>query len=117
MDFNVDKILHQQYRAEIIRILLHKERMSFQALKEILGLTDGNLSTHLHTLDEAKYVSLEKKYDANKPKTIIVLTSKGRESFDKYIETIKNFIQSYEDLKYKQTKANSSKNKIKEKKC
>jgi len=96
MDLNFDKILHQPHRAEIMRLLVHKRIVSFKVLKEEFELTDGNLSTHLHTLEKAKYVSLEKIYEHNRPKTIVHITSKGEEAFEIYIEEIKFFIQKYE---------------------
>ncbi len=77
MDLNFDKILHQPHRAEIMRLLVHEGTVSFQVLKEEFEFTDGNLSTHLHTLEKAKYVSLEKTYENNRPKTIVKITSKG----------------------------------------
>ncbi len=96
MDLNFDKILHQPHRAEIMRLLVHEGTVSFQVLKEEFEFTDGNLSTHLHTLEKAKYVSLEKIYENNRPKTIVKITPKGKESFETYVEEIKKFIQKYE---------------------
>jgi DNA-binding MarR family transcriptional regulator len=69
------------------------ESLDFVSLKELVELTDGNLSSHLSTLENAGYVSIDKGYDGKKPKTRIWVTSKGREAFSSYVEELERILR------------------------
>jgi DNA-binding PadR family transcriptional regulator len=57
-----------------------------------VGLTRGNLSSHLNTLEEAGYISIEKEFVEKVPRTIIRLTDKGREAIHNYREQMRGII-------------------------
>ena len=61
----------------------------FLYLQRECGLTQGNLSSHLAKLEEAKYVLIEKTFKGKYPLTICSLTRKGRDSFDEYVQKIR----------------------------
>lgn len=61
----------------------------FNYLKQAIGATDGNLSTHLSKLDSAGYVQVSKGYRGKKPLTSCRLTRAGRAAFGKYLEALK----------------------------
>ena len=61
----------------------------FLYLQRECGLTQGNLSSHLAKLEEAKYVLIEKTFKGKYPLTICSLTRKGRDSFDAYVQAIR----------------------------
>ena len=70
-----------------------KTRISFNTLKEVLKLTDGNLSVHLSRLEEAGYVLVEKTFVHKKPYTYITVTPLGRSAFSGHIEALQELLQ------------------------
>jgi len=83
----MNKIVHEQSR---LRILVHLstagEPVSFPEVKDALGMTAGNLSIQLKTLEENGYISSEKSFVDNKPRTDISITGAGREALIEYLE-------------------------------
>jgi DNA-binding MarR family transcriptional regulator len=73
--------------------LIANDEIPFKALKETLGVTDGNLSSHLSKLEKESYVSIEKTFEGKRPKTVIRIAPLGRKAFDDYIEALKKFIE------------------------
>jgi DNA-binding MarR family transcriptional regulator len=69
------------------------ERMDFVSLKEISELTDGNLSSHLSTLEQAGYVSVTRSLEGKKTKTRICVTPQGREAFSHYVVELERLIR------------------------
>jgi len=88
-----DPLLHQNIRSKLVSLLISNEELPFKALKEALGVTDGNLSSHLSKLEKEEYVYIEKIFEGKRPKTVIHITSKGKEAFATYIEALKQFIK------------------------
>jgi len=62
-------------------------------LKSLLDLTDGNLSVHLRILEQAGYVSIEKKFVDRKPQTTVKLSKKGRLAFEHYVEVLEEIVR------------------------
>ncbi len=88
-----DPLLHQSVRSKLISSLIANEELPFRALKEILGVTDGNLSSHLNKLENAKYVKIEKSFEGKRPKTTVYITDEGAEAFKKYIDELRAFVE------------------------
>ncbi len=88
-----DPILHQAIRSKLVSLLIANEELPFKALKEMLDVTDGNLSSHLSKLEGAKYIMIEKSFEGKRPKTVVYITDIGRRSFKKYIEALKLFVE------------------------
>jgi DNA-binding MarR family transcriptional regulator len=74
-------------------LLISNDELPFKALKESLSVTDGNLSTHLSKLEKEGYVRIEKTFEGKRPKTVVHITTVGREAFETYIEALKIFIE------------------------
>lgn len=89
-----DPLLHQNIRSKLVSLLISNSQLPFKALKEALGVTDGNLSSHLSKLEEAEYIEIEKVFEGKRPKTIIKITEVGRRAFQEYIDELKNFIET-----------------------
>jgi DNA-binding transcriptional ArsR family regulator len=68
--------------------LPEESALEFEALRQLLGLTPGNLSAHLRVLEEAGYVAVDKGYVSRKPRTWVRATPKGREAFRYELETL-----------------------------
>jgi DNA-binding MarR family transcriptional regulator len=91
-----DPIIHQPVRLKImsaLRVLPEDEQIAFVRLKGIVGATEGNLGAHIGTLEEAKYIAVEKDFAGKKPRTRIRLTSDGRAAFEAYIAYLKHIIE------------------------
>jgi len=79
MKVDLDEIIHQPTRTKIVASLYalgEGEEIEFVSLKELLGLSDGNLSSHLAKLEEVGYVRIRKTFEGKRPKTYISLTAK-----------------------------------------
>ena len=84
----LDEVIHGRVRLGIMAYLSGAGSADFAALKKRLDLTDGNLSIHLRKLEEAGYVSLEKRFIGKKPNTCVSLTETGRGAFMAYLDAI-----------------------------
>ncbi len=73
----LDDTVHQRVRLGILAVLAEADRADFGFLKDALGLTDGNLSRHLRTLEDAGYIEIHKGYEGRRPRTWITLTRTG----------------------------------------
>ena len=94
LTIKLDKAIHQKARLGIMSILMAKEVTEFNYLKERLKLTDGNLSTHLSILEREKYIKIKKKFIKKKPKTLCLLTEKGRNAFMEYMNHLEQIIKN-----------------------
>ena len=89
---DIDAVIHERARLAIVAALAVSAELSFNELKSMLGLTDGNLSAHSRTLDEAGYVVVEKSFRGRRPYTALRLTPKGRKAFSRYLETLRQIV-------------------------
>jgi DNA-binding HxlR family transcriptional regulator len=77
-------------------LLYSKDAIPFGALKKALSLTDGAIATHIKALDKERYITINKFFQDNKPKTEYSITPLGKEDFFDYITTLKGFINDIE---------------------
>jgi DNA-binding MarR family transcriptional regulator len=89
---DIDAVIHERVRLSIVAALAVSAELSFNELKSMLGLTDGNLSAHARTLDEAGYIVVEKSFRGRRPYTAMRLTAKGRRAFERYLGTLRQII-------------------------
>jgi len=78
-------------------VLLVNEKLDFSSLKELLGTTDGNLSSHITALEKEGFIKVVKKFVAKKPKTIYSATEKGRSAFREHLDLLEKIIQQQEN--------------------
>jgi DNA-binding MarR family transcriptional regulator len=90
---NLDRVIHEKGRLAIMSLLAASPELSFTDLRNSLNMTDGNLTTHIRTLQEAGYVSVAKTYQKNRPLTTCSLTPAGRKAFTAYINLLEEIIQ------------------------
>ena len=88
----IDPVIHERVRLAIMSALAVAAEMSFNEIKKQLSLTDGNLSVHARTLEEAGYLEIEKTFRGRKPHTTMHLTPKGRKAFQQYVATLQRVI-------------------------
>ena len=88
----INAVIHARVRLSIVAALAVAPQLSFGELKSMLGLTDGNLSAHSRTLEEARYIVIEKTFRGRRPYTAMRLTAKGRRAFTRYLETLRQIV-------------------------
>jgi DNA-binding MarR family transcriptional regulator len=76
-----DEVLLSSARLGVVTALFARDEMTFSELKDLLGLTQGNLGIHLNKLEDAKYVAISKEFVERRPRTTARLTAKGRAAF------------------------------------
>ena len=90
---NLDRVIHEKGRLAIMSLLAASPELSFTELRDTLSMTDGNVTTHIRTLQEAGYVSVAKSYQNKRPLTTCALTAAGRKAFAAYISLLEEIIQ------------------------
>ncbi|HWF02210.1 MAG TPA: transcriptional regulator [Candidatus Angelobacter sp.] len=81
---SLDRVIHEPARLMIVTVLYAVAEADFLYLQNECGLTQGNLSSHLAKLEQAKYVTVEKTFKGKYPLTICRLTAKGRKALEDY---------------------------------
>ncbi|MBC3788145.1 winged helix-turn-helix domain-containing protein [Spirosoma utsteinense] len=89
-----NKAFESKARLNIMSVLMVNDTQSFNALKELLGLTDGNLATHLRALEESGYVAVQKQFIGRKPNTTYSATANGRQAFSDHLNALEEFIRN-----------------------
>jgi DNA-binding MarR family transcriptional regulator len=89
---DIDRIVHSPPRLMILAYLAAVDSADFIFLMNQVGLTRGNLSSHLKTLEEAEYVSIQKEFVDKVPRTLIRLTDAGRGAIQTYREQMRTVI-------------------------
>lgn len=89
----LDRIIHEKGRMAIMSLLAASPELSFTEMRDTLSMTDGNLSVHLKTLQEAGYVAVTKSYQDRKPLTTCTLTKTGRGAFATYISLLEQIVR------------------------
>lgn len=81
----LDRLIHERTRLALVSALAANSVMTFNDLKSLLAISDGNLSAHARKLEEAGYVDCHKSFDGRTPRTEYKLTAAGRAALHKYI--------------------------------
>jgi DNA-binding MarR family transcriptional regulator len=92
-----DNLIHQPVRLKVmaaLKALPVMESIEFVRLRKIVDATEGNLGSHIQTLEQAGYIAVEKDFADNKPRTRIKLTKQGRRAFEDYVGYLRGIIGS-----------------------
>ena len=89
----LDRVIHEKGRLAIMSMLAASPELSFTELRDGLGMTDGNLTTHIRTLQQAGYLSVTKSFQNNRPLTTCALTAAGKKAFANYINLLEQIVQ------------------------
>ena len=89
----LDRVIHEKGRLAIMSMLAASPELSFTEMRDTLKMTDGNLTTHIRTLQEAGYVSITKSFQNNRSLTTCSLTASGKKAFTSYINLLETIIQ------------------------
>jgi DNA-binding MarR family transcriptional regulator len=89
----LDRVIHEKGRLAIMSMLAASPELSFTEMRDTLHMTDGNLTTHIRTLQEAGYVSVTKSFQNNRPLTTCALTAAGKRAFTQYINLLESLVR------------------------
>jgi DNA-binding HxlR family transcriptional regulator len=90
----LDRVIHEKARLGLMTSLItHPKGLAFADLRQLCGLTDGNLSRHLQVLQEAGLVKVTKGYEGNRPHTSCRLTKVGRRRFLEYLAVLEQIVR------------------------
>ena len=90
----LNKNFESNVRLGIMSILVVNESVDFKTLKEMLNVSDGNLASHIKSLEKVNYIIVEKKFIGKKTNTSYIATLQGKQAFKNHIEAIENFLKS-----------------------
>ena len=91
---NLDRVIHERTRLAIVSALAVNASLTFNDLKQLLRVTDGNLSVHARKLEDSGYIAYTKSFDGRMPKTEYRLTAPGRRALEKYLDHMEALIQA-----------------------
>ena len=91
--FQLDRVIHEKGRLPIMSLLAASAEMSFTDLRDTLKMTDGNLSMHIKTLQEAGFVSVTKSFSHQRSLTTCSLTAAGRRGFAQYVDLLEQIVK------------------------
>ena len=89
----LDRVIHEKGRLAIMSLLAASPQLSFTEMRETLGMTDGNLTTHMRTLQEAGYVAVTKAFRGGRPQTTYTITPEGEKAFATYIDLLEQIVK------------------------
>ena len=89
----LDRVIHEKGRLAIMSALAGTAELSFTELRNTLDMTDGNLTTHIRTLQEEGFISVAKSYQNNRSLTTCSLTKAGRKAFTGYIDLLEQIVR------------------------
>ena len=90
----LDALIHERVRLAIVSALAVNDVLSFNDLKALLEITDGNLSVHARKLENAGYVKCSKSFVGRQPRTEFQLTGVGRRALEGYLEQMESVIRA-----------------------
>jgi DNA-binding MarR family transcriptional regulator len=90
----LDRVIHERARLSVLTSLVtHSEGLRFGDLKQLCGLTDGNLSRHVQVLQEAGLVDVLKSFDNNRPQTVCTITIEGHKRYVDYLAVLEQVVR------------------------
>ena len=91
---NINKAFDHRIRLGIMSVLMVNESADFNLLKELLGVTDGNLASHTKALESENYIQIEKQFIGKKRNTTYSVTKLGKLEFQKHINALEKLINN-----------------------
>ncbi len=88
------KAFENRVRLGIMSALAVNEKLDFNALKEFLDVTDGNLASHIKNLEKAEFIVVEKTFIDKKPNTKYSMTAAGKKAFEDHLNVLEQIIKS-----------------------
>ena len=89
----LDRVIHEKGRLAIMSALAASPELAFTELRDLLAMTDGNLTTHIKALQQEGYVAVAKSYRNRRPLTTCSLTAAGRKAFADYVNLLEQIVR------------------------
>lgn len=90
----LDRVIHERARLSVLTSLITNPKgLTFNDLKQLCSLTDGNLSRHLRVLEKDNMVEIVKGHERNRPQTVCRITSAGRKRYLEYLSTLEQVVR------------------------
>ena len=90
---NFDKAFENKVRLGVMSALMVNESLDFNRLKELLGVTDGNLASHLKALEKVAYIDVRKQFVGRKPNTQYSATTEGKKAFNDHLNALEALLR------------------------
>jgi len=91
----LNKTFESRIRLGIMSVLMVNDSCDFNGFKDTLGVTDGNLASHLKSLEEKRLIRVNKQFVGRKPNTSYSATEEGKRQFQLHLKTLENLINSH----------------------
>ena len=91
---HLNKVFDSRIRLGIMSALMVNDEVNFNDLKELIQVTDGNLASHLKTLEESKYLKVQKGFIGRKTNTTYSVTKEGEKAFKNHLDALEQMIKS-----------------------
>ena len=91
---NLNKLFESRIRLGIMSVLMVNNQLDFNALKELLEVTDGNLASHLKALEKSEIIKVSKQFIGRKPNTTYSVTELGRQKFQQHLAALEELLKS-----------------------
>jgi len=89
----LDPLLENRIRLGVMSLLVVREEADFNSMKQMLGVTDGNLASHVATLERNRYLTVRKEFVGRKPQTTYTITEAGRRAFSDHVEALERLLR------------------------
>jgi len=90
----LNKVFDSRIRIGIMSTLMVNEELNFNDLKALIDVTDGNLATHLKTLEENRFIQVEKGFIGRKTNTTYAITKAGQKAFRTHLDALEKIIKN-----------------------
>lgn len=90
---DLNKAFESRIRLGIMSILIVNDWVDFSTLKETLGITDGNLASHIAALEKMEYLDVKKQFVGKKPNTSSAVSKKGKKAFTEHLDALENLLK------------------------
>jgi DNA-binding MarR family transcriptional regulator len=90
----LDRVIHERVRLGMVSALAATDQLTFNELKRLMKITDGNLSVHARRLEEAGYIAVQKTFENRIPRTVYRLTPAGRRALERYLDHMEALIRA-----------------------
>lgn len=91
---NLNKVFDSRIRLGIMSAVMVNAEVNFNDLKELIQVTDGNLASHLKTLEESGYIKVQKGFIGRKTNTTYTVTKAGEKAFKAHLDALEQMIKS-----------------------
>ena len=89
-----DRLVYERVRLGILSALAVREELTFNELKALFDISDGNLGGHARKLEDARYLTCTKSFEGRRPKSVYRLTELGRSALNRYLDHVEAVIKA-----------------------